>query len=376
MDIDYYFMKKTINLAKHGRGRVSPNPLVGALVIKNGEIIGKGYHHKTGEPHAEVLALKEAGPDAKGATLVVNLEPCCHYGKTPPCTKMIIESGIIKVVSGMEDPNPLVSGKGFAELKNAGIEVKTDILKEQCIKLNEVFLKYITSKKPFVTLKGAISLDGKVSTKTGESKWISNKKSRKISQRLRSLHDAILVGVDTVIKDNPLLTCRLDKKSKNPIRIILDSTLRIPLNSQVIKSAGTSTSPTIIVTTEQSTPEKIKTIEKEGVQVLVTKSNPDLRIDLENLLTILGEQKITSLLIEGGPTVNASALHAGIVDKLILFVAPIVIGGITTPSLVGGTGIKKLVDAFKITDLTIKKIDNNFLFEGYVSKENHVYRTN
>ncbi|MBT9164658.1 MAG: Riboflavin biosynthesis protein RibD [candidate division WS2 bacterium] len=376
MDIDYYFMKKTINLAKHGRGRVSPNPLVGALVIKNGEIIGKGYHHKTGEPHAEVLALKEAGPDAKGATLVVNLEPCCHYGKTPPCTKMIIESGIIKVVSGMEDPNPLVSGKGFAELKNAGIEVKTDILKEQCIKLNEVFIKYITTKKPFVTLKGAISLDGKVSTKTGESKWISNKKSRKISQRLRSLHDAILVGVDTVIKDNPLLTCRLDKKSKNPIRIILDSTLRIPLNSQVIKSAGTSTSPTIIVTTEQSTPEKIKTIEKEGVQVLVTKSNPDLRIDLENLLTILGEQKITSLLIEGGPTVNASALHAGIVDKLILFVAPIVIGGITTPSLVGGTGIKKLVDAFKITDLTIKKIDNNFLFEGYVSKENHVYRTN
>ncbi len=362
-------MKKAINLAKYGKGRVSPNPLVGALVIKNNEIIGRGYHHKAGEPHAEVLALKEAGSTAKGATLVVNLEPCCHYAKTPPCTKVIIESGIIKVVSGMEDPNPLVSGKGFAELRNAGIEVKTDVLKKQCTKLNEVFIKYITSKKPFVTLKGAISLDGKVSSATGESKWISNEKSRKITHKLRSLHDAILVGVDTIIKDNPQLTCRLDKNSKNPIRIILDSTLRIPLSSQVIQLSRKSSSPTIIVTTEQSTPDKIKIMEKEGVQVLVTRSNSDLQIDLNNLLMILGEQNITSILIEGGPTVNASFLQAGIVDKLILFIAPILIGGKTTPSLIGGTGIKKLADAINLTDFTIRKIDNNFLFEGYIRKQ-------
>ncbi len=369
MDINNYLMKKTINLAKRGRGRVSPNPLVGVLIIKNGEIIGKGYHQRAGEPHAEVLALREVGSKAKGATLFVNLEPCCHHGKTPPCTKMIIESGIIKVVSGMEDPNPLVSGKGFAELRNAGIEVKTDVLKGQCLKLNEVFVKYITSRKPFVTLKGAISLDGKVSTHRGESKWISSEKSRKITHKLRSINDAILVGVDTVIMDNPQLTCRLRKKANDPLRIILDSTLRIPPSSQVIQLSRKSPSPTIVVTTERATPKKIKTIERAGVQVLVTKSTQDLRIDLDNLLTILGERNITSLLIEGGPTVNASALQAGIVDKLVLFVSPILIGGITSPSLVGGAGIEKLVDAYKIIDLSVKKIDSNFHFEGYVSKE-------
>ena len=355
------YMNLALELAKKGKGRVNPNPMVGAVIVKNDQIIGKGYHEEYGQSHAEVNALNSTTEDAAGATMYVTLEPCSHFGKTPPCVDKIIESKIVKVVIASLDPNPLVAGAGVKKLIDAGIEVVVGVLDEENKKLNEVFMKYIVSKKPFVVMKSAMSLDGKIATRTGESKWISSEKSRKEVHKLRNELMGILVGVNTIIKDDPELTCRLEN-GKNPIRIIVDSNLRIPLDSKVIKD--THKARTIIVTTEKADKYIIKDLESKGVEVIIAKLK-DKRVDLQDMMVKLGELKIDSILLEGGSTLNFSALKQNVVDKIQVYIAPKLIGGENSKTPIGGMGIDSLQDAFKIKDMVLKTIGEDILIEGY-----------
>ena len=277
MNLNEYFMKKAIELAKKGVGKVNPNPLVGAIIVKEGEIIGEGYHEKYGEAHAEVNAFKSLKEDPSGATLYVTLEPCSHYGKTPPCVDMIIENKINKVIIGMIDPNPLVAGNGVNKLIAAGIEVKSGILEDECKKLNEIFIKYIITKKPYVVLKAAMSLDGKIATKTGESKWISCEESRLQVHELRNKLSGIMVGINTVITDNPELTCRTQNEN-DPVRIIVDSSLRIPLDSKVLKNKD---GKTMIATTKKADLKKMQALLEDNIKVLIIKEKNG-RVDLND----------------------------------------------------------------------------------------------
>lgn len=354
-------MKLALELAEKGIGKVNPNPLVGAIIVKEGKIIGQGYHEKYGGAHAEVNAFRNLTECAEGGTLYVNLEPCCHYGKTPPCVESIIKNKISKVVVGTLDPNPLISGKGIKRLKESGIEVTVGVLEEECKKLNEVFIKYIVYKKPFVVLKTAMSLDGKIATSKGESKWISSEESRKNAHLLRNSLSAIMVGVNTVIKDNSRLTCRIPN-GRNPIRIILDSKLRVPIDSKVVTDKE---SETIVCTTEKCSEKKFIELEKLGVKVLKVKEK-DNRIDMKNLMETIGELKIDSILLEGGGEVNFSALESGIVDKVQIYIAPNIIGGRDSKTPVEGIGIDKLKDSFNVTNLSTKFIKNDLFIEGYL----------
>ncbi|MBI4389295.1 MAG: bifunctional diaminohydroxyphosphoribosylaminopyrimidine deaminase/5-amino-6-(5-phosphoribosylamino)uracil reductase RibD [Nitrospinae bacterium] len=357
-------MRRAVELAQKGAGRTSPNPMVGAVVVKDGKTVGEGYHKKAGRPHAEIEALKKAGRRARGASLYLNLEPCCHYGRTPPCTDAILAAGIARVVVGMRDPNPLVAGKGIGILKKAGVRVETGVLRAECERLNEVFVKYIRSRTPFVILKAAISLDGKIATAAGESRWISGAASRKIVHELRDGVDAVLAGAGTVLKDDPLLTTRLGrKKGKNPVRIVLDSHNRVPLNARVFYNAGTQR--VIYVSTGQLPEERETALRRMGVEIC-SAAEKDGKVDLRQLLRRLGEMGLTSVLIEGGSEVNASALEERIVDKIMLFAAPIVIGGRDAPGAVGGKGIESLRDAPSVKRLTVRRVGKDLLLEGYL----------
>lgn len=360
--MESFYMNLALDLAKQGKGRVNPNPMVGAVIVKDNKIIGQGYHEKCGENHAEINALNNTHENLEGATMYVTLEPCSHYGKTPPCVDKIIESKISKVVIASLDPNPLVSGIGVKKLKDAGIKVKVGVLDVENKKLNEVFMKYIVSKKPFVVMKSAMSLDGKIATASGESKWISGEDSREEVHKLRHELMGILVGVDTIIKDNPQLTCRLENR-KNPIRIVVDSTLRIPINSNVVTQIDEAR--TIIVTTENACKEKINKLKSNGVEVIIASIN-DNRVDLNNMMEKLGELKIDSILLEGGSSLNFSALQQNIVDKIQIYIAPKLIGGTNSKTPVGGSGIDLLQDAFKVKDITLKTIGEDILVEGYL----------
>ncbi len=359
---DISLMKKVLSLAARGKGRTSPNPMVGAVIVKGEKIIATDYHRKAGTPHAEVLALKKAGKKAKGATLYVNLEPCCHTDKkTPPCTKAIIRSGIKKVVVAMIDPNPKVSGMGLKELREAGIETVSGVMEAEAKHLNEAFIKYITKKEPFVILKIAQSLDGKIATARGESKWITGEKAREYVHRLRNEVDAILVGIGTVKKDNPLLDCRI-RNGRNPYRIIVDSNLQIPLNSKVLKH---NDGKTIIVGARRAVPlrKKIERLQDIGTRVLTVK-NKNGKVDLKSLMKELGKLEIISVMIEGGSSVNASALSSGIADKVMIFVAPKIIGGINSIPSIGGKSPALLRNAFNLKNLQVKKIGEDLLLEG------------
>ncbi len=356
-----------LRLAVKARGMTSPNPMVGAVIVKNGRIVGMGFHRKAGLPHAEIEALRETGIRAKGSTLYVNLEPCCHTIKrTPPCVREIIDRGIKRIVVAMEDPNPHVSGKGLSALKRAGIEVTTGILREEAERLNEAYIKYITTRRPFVTLKMASSLDGKVATTTGESRWISGEKARDYVHRLRNTVDAVMVGIGTILTDDPLLTARPKRgKVKNPIRIVVDSRLKIPYKARVLSSDPSV--PTIIATTELAPPKRVKAVEKHGVKVLVLENKGD-RVDLGILIKKLGDMEIANLLIEGGPEVSASALREGIVDKIIIILAPKIIGGVKSKGSIGGEGIESLKDSIPIENIKIKRIGEDIIVEGYIKK--------
>lgn len=354
-------MQLAIELAKKGEGKVNPNPMVGAVIVRDGIVIGEGYHEKYGEGHAEVNAFKSLKEDPSGATMYVTLEPCSHYGKTPPCVDKIVENNIKRVVIGMIDPNPLVAGNGVYKLKKAGIEVKIGVLEDKCKKLNEVFIKYILSKKPFVVLKAAMSLDGKIATRTGESKWISSEKSRLQVHNLRNKISGIMVGVNTVIKDDPELTCRI-QNGIDPIRIILDSTLRIPMNSKVLQNKDNKT---IIATTKRANMKNIQELLKKDIKVLIIEEKNG-QVNLNALIKKLGELNIDSILLEGGGTLNYSALEENIVDKVMIYISPKIIGGEFSKTPVGGIGIDKLNDAFNLKDITANTVDEDILVEGYI----------
>lgn len=358
-------MKMAINLAKKGNGKTSPNPLVGTVIVKDDLIIGKGYHKFYGGPHAEINALNKAGEKAIGATLYVNLEPCIHFGKTPPCVREIIKSGIKKVVIGMRDPNPFVFGKGIEELRKAKIEVKEGVLEDEAKKLNEVFIKYITLKIPFVALKVGMSLDGKISTNKGHSKWITNELSRNYVKHLRQIYDAILVGINTTIVDNPNLT--IEKPFKKKFRIILDSKARIPFTANLLKQKDNYT--TIIATTKRASINKLKKLEKYA-EILILKEKNGL-VDLRHLMKELVKMEISSILVEGGGEVNASFLKEMLVDKVFFFISPKIIGGNFAKNSVGGKGISSLNNAINLRDIKLRKFKEDILFEGYV-----VYRNN
>lgn len=363
---DQHYMKIALELAARAEGYTSPNPLVGAVVVKNGKIVGRGYHMKAGTPHAEVHALNDAGEEAKGATLYVTLEPCCHYGRTPPCTEGIIKAGIARVVTALKDPNPLVAGKGLKILRDAGVEVTTGVLAQEAAKQNEVFLKYITTKLPFVALKAAVSLDGKIATYTGESQWITGPESRAYGHRLRHKYDAILVGVNTVLADDPSLTARLpDGNGIDPVRVVLDSKCRTPLNAKIITQQ--SSARTIIATTPKADADKIKRLQAAGAEVLVI-PDQDNKVDVAVLLKELGKRDITGLLVEGGAEVHGSFIASRAVDKVYWFIAPLIIGGAAAPGAVGGEGFAKLVDALKLKDIAVKHFGEDICIEAYVVK--------
>jgi len=360
-------MKRALDLAKLGEGYTSPNPLVGAVIVKNGKIIGEGYHEKYGENHAEVNAFLNAKEDVKGAEMYVTLEPCSHQGKTPPCADRIVKEGIKRVFIGMKDPNPLVAGRGVEILEKNGIEVKYGILEKEAVELNEIFIKYITENKPFCILKTAMSLDGKIATSSGDSKWISNKKSRKYVHQLRHKVSGIMIGIGTLLADNPRLTTRLeDKKGKDPHRIIVDTEGKIPLDSKILNLQ--SNSKTIIATTEKISPEKIEGLKGKNVELVISplKNN---KVDLDYLFDYLAKMKIDSILVEGGSTLNESLIKAKLVDKVITFIAPKIIGGSDAKTPVEGKGFKYMKDAVLLKDITTKFFDEDIMISGYIRKE-------
>lgn len=360
--MDEYYMDLAIKLAKQGVGKVNPNPMVGAIIVKNNNIIGKGYHKEYGGKHAEINAIESAIESLDGSTMYVNLEPCSHFGKTPPCVEKIIENKISKVVIASVDPNPLVRGNGVKKLLDAGIEVEVGVLDKENKELNEVFMKYIIHKKPFVVMKVAMSLDGKIATTTGESKWISCEESRKCVHKLRSEVMGILVGINTVIKDDPMLNCRLEN-GKNPIRIIVDTTLKIPINSKIVSSANLIR--TIIVTTKKANINSINLLKENGVEILIVNAKDNL-VDLEDMIIKLGELNIDSILIEGGSKLNFAAINENIVDKMQVYIAPILIGGEGSKTPIGGSGIRHLSEAFRLNKMDYKTIGSDILIEGYL----------
>lgn len=360
---DEIFMREALRIAKNAEGRTSPNPLVGAVVVRDGKIIAEGWHRQAGTSHAEIHALNMAGELAKGATLYVTLEPCSHFGRTPPCSQRIIESGISRVVAAMKDPNPKVSGRGFEMLRAAGVEVEFGLLENEARKLNEIFLKWITKKLPFVTMKFACSLDGKIATVSGESQWISCEESRKFTHHLRDINDAILVGVGTVLADNPSLTTRLIE-GKNPVRVIVDSKARIPLNSKVVTDKSART---IVAVTSNAPQEKISALKNLGVEIIT--AGDGRHVDLEILMRELAEREITSVLVEGGGKIHFSMLNSGLVDKIFAFIAPKIIGGANSLTAVEGTGFEKLSDAVTLKNFTAERLGEDFLISGYVTED-------
>ncbi len=351
------FMERAIELAKKGEGYVSPNPLVGAVIVKNGRIIGEGRHKKYGTNHAEVNAFESAKEDTAGAEMYVTLEPCSHYGHTPPCAKAIIEHGIKKVYIGSDDPNPLVAGRGIKMLRDAGIEVVTGVMKKECDALNSIFFKYITTKLPYVVLKSAMTLDGKIASYTGDSKWVSNESSRLTVQHMRHALKGIMVGINTVLKDDPRLNCRIED-GVDPVKIIVDSRLRTPLEANVLKGGEC-----IIAAAEGCDNEKKKALEALGARVIVTRRYNG-RVDLKELMKRLGELKIDSILLEGGGTLNYSMLENGLIDKAVFFIAPKLIGGRDAVTPIEGKGAELMKDAVMLKNISVKFIEGDILICG------------
>lgn len=362
MDNDKFFMKRALRLAKKANYKTSPNPMVGAVIVKDGKIIAEGYHKKAGLPHAEAEAIMKSPKNLKGSTLYVTLEPCCHKNKrTPPCTDAIISSGIKRVVIAMRDPNPEVSGKGIELLRNHGIEVVEGILVDEAKKLNEFYIKYITTKIPFVIIKIAMTLDGKIATPEGESKWITSEKSRKLVHKLRSQVDAILTAYGTVINDNPQLTSRI-KRGRNPIRIVIDPELKIPINYHIYNPPPKTIA---VVKDDFLTAEKERILSNRGVEFITYNSD---KVELNWLMKELGKRGIISLMIEGGSSLNAYAIQQKIGDKIMAFIAPKIIGGKNSYPCVGGNFYRSLNEAIEIEGLSIKKIGRDILIEGYFKK--------
>ena len=360
------YMKRALELARKGEGHTSPNPMVGCVVVKDGRIISEGYHEKYGEFHAERNALTRCTEDTTGADLYVTLEPCCHQGKTPPCTDIIIEKKIARVFVGSMDSNPLMAGKGVQILRDHGIYVETGILEEECLKLNEVFYHYITTKTPFVVMKYAMTLDGKIACATGDSRWVTGETARAQVHRMRGRYRGIMVGIGTVLADDPMLNCRVEG-GVDPVRIICDSNLHIPLTSQIVKTA--SEIETIVACSQEELEaerkqEKIRKLKEAGIQLIGTEGAHG--VNLVELMKKLGEQNIDSILLEGGGTLNASALEDGIVNKVYAYIAGKLIGGMDARSPVEGMGIDRMADAITLKNMEIERLGDDFCIVGYV----------
>lgn len=363
---DRDYMKRAIELAELGRGWTNPNPVVGAVIVKDGAIIGEGYHARYGGLHAERNAIASLTQPAKGATIYVTLEPCCHYGKTPPCTEAILEQKIARVVIGSRDPNPKVAGKGVKILRDAGVLVEEDFMREECDKLNPVFFHYITTKMPYVVMKYAMTADGKIATRTGASKWITGEAARMKVQELRHRCMGIMAGIGTVLADDPMLNVRIEGK-KSPVRIICDSRLRIPPDSQICKTANQY--PTIVAcgieedaAADLPRQAVVRELEHRGVQVLFVPDGNG-RVDLKRLMQILGDQGIDSILLEGGGELNDSALQAGIVQEVKVFLAPKLFGGRDAKSPVAGTGVELPQEASALILERAEPIGEDLLLE-------------
>lgn len=354
-----FYMELALKNAQAMKGQTDPNPLVGSVLVNDNRIVGVGAHLKAGEPHAEIHAIRMAGEKARGGTVYVTLEPCSHHGRTGPCAVAIVEAGIKKVVIATLDPNPVVSGRGVKILEDAGIEVIIGVQEETSRKMNEVFNKFIVENKPFVTLKSGITLDGKIASHTSHSKWITSEEARYDVHRLRNENMAILVGVNTVIADNPELTTRIPN-GRNPLRVVLDSTLKIPLDAKVVTD---KLADTWVFTSENYDQQKKKALEDLGVSVFHTGGSKV--VDPQDVVRILGEKLISSVLIEGGGTINAAFLEKQLIDKVILYIAPKLIGGQFAPTFLEGEGIDKMGDAVELMDTDIVKIGKDYKFVGY-----------
>lgn len=365
LSYDEKYMRLAMQLAGNAIGRTSPNPLVGAVIVKDNRVVGCGWHRKAGTPHAEVHALNQAGELAQGADVYVTLEPCAHYGKTPPCAKALVEAKVKNVYGGLLDVNPKVAGKGFKILEDAGIHVEYGFLQDELRKQNEVFFKWIEHKKPFIVLKAAMTLDGKIATATGQSKWITNETSRAYGYKLRDIYDGIMVGINTVIEDNPMLTARVDG-GKNPIRIVVDSSLKIDINANLVQDKSAKT---IIATTDKADKDKILKLQAQNVDVIVVDKDENDKVDIEKLLNILGQQNICSILVEGGATLSGSFVAKKLVDKVYFFIAPKIVGGKEAKTPVAGTGILNLQEALALKDIQIEKLEEDILIIGRVDKD-------
>jgi diaminohydroxyphosphoribosylaminopyrimidine deaminase / 5-amino-6-(5-phosphoribosylamino)uracil reductase len=359
------YMERAISLAKLALGQVSPNPAVGAVIVKDDEVVGQGYTQPPGSAHAEVIALKQASDKANGAVMYVTLEPCCHYGRTPPCTQAIIAAGIKEIHAAMIDPNPIVAGKGLKELEKEGIKVFIGELADEASEIIEAYTKFITTGKPFVTVKYAVSLDGKIATRSGDSKWISGDESRRHVHHLRYTSDAIMVGVNTVITDDPQLTARCNYRGgnvkKQPLRVIVDATGRTPVKARVFNGPG----KVLLAVGDKVSPSQKEDYTKLGADILELPVKRGL-VGLEELLLELGKRQLTSVLVEGGASLLGSFFDNGLVDKVMVFIAPIIIGGDKARTAIGGKGVDKVVNSLKLERIKIKRFDRDLMITGYV----------
>jgi diaminohydroxyphosphoribosylaminopyrimidine deaminase/5-amino-6-(5-phosphoribosylamino)uracil reductase len=362
---DEQLMAEALDLAAAADYWTSPNPMVGALVVREGKVVGRGAHMRAGEPHAEVHALREAGEATRGADLYVTQEPCVHHGRTPPCTDAVVQAGVRRVVVAMQDPNPKVDGRGIEALRQAGITVATGVLENRARRLNEFFVKHATTGTPFVTAKFAMSLDGRIATHTGESKWITSDEARALVHRLRHMHDAILVGANTVLRDDPNLTTRLPDGGRSPLRIVVDSRLRVPREARIFQQeSGT----VLLATSDRARGDRLREFEKRGVPVVVLPSVHG-RVGLVDLLRHLGGRDVISMLIEGGASMHGSAFDQRLVDKVYAFVAPRIIGGVEAPAAVGGRGVDRLEDALPLRDVEVQRVGGDLVVSGYCRGE-------
>ena len=362
--IDENFMRIALDLAEKGRGCVEPNPLVGAVIVNSGEIVGQGYHEYFGGPHAEANAIAVAGDRCKGATLYVTLEPCTHFGKTPPCVDAVKSSGIKRVVVATADPNPINNGKGIRLLREAGIGVIEKVLDEQAGKLNAPFFKLITTKTPYIIAKWAMTLDGKIATRTGDSRWISSEESRQYVHKKRAMVDAIVVGTKTVLRDNPLLTCRIEG-GRNPKRVVVDARAELPLCSRLVQTAKDA--DVFVATTSAASAERIRKLETFGCKMIELKGGPG-GVDMLSLIQTLGMMNLTNVLIEGGGTLLGTFFDKKLVDRVMVFVAPHIVGGAEAKTPVMGIGVEKITDSLHLEDILISKFGDDILIEGTVGR--------
>ncbi|OGR91838.1 MAG: riboflavin biosynthesis protein RibD [Elusimicrobia bacterium RIFCSPLOWO2_01_FULL_59_12] len=362
MNNDQRLMARALEWARRGTGFTHPNPMVGCVIARGGKIVGEGYHHAYGRDHAEVDALKKAGTRARGATLYVNLEPCAHWGRTPPCMIAVVGAGIRRVVAAMQDPHPNVAGRGFAFFKQHGVKVTREVLEKEARELNRAFMTRVKEHRPYVILKAAISLDGKVATARGESRWITCPQARREGHLLRARVDAIATGVGTVLEDNPALTAH--GAGRNPKRIIFDSALRIPLNARVLDKAA----PTWILTTARASGSKRRALERKGIPVYLVAKGAKGQVSLTEAARVLAREGVTHMLVEAGGVLNAAFLEAGLVDEVLWFIAPKIIGGQNAKTAVEGNGIAELAKAWSIQGLRVETVGPDLMIRGKVER--------